>query len=135
MQVVLAPTNLRKTLRTENATSREFAEIAQKFRANTGGDRRAEGKKIQGLLPHCPKTWEKDIGTGVLMAFDYANRSYKLTKPELFRALGQPDSSHNDTVSYVLVHDTNGMLWEIYVDIRDDYVVGSTITGYLKKES
>src|SRR5215469_7177386 len=115
-----------------NSAPKEFSELAQKFKAKVGHDRRAEGEKIQTLLPRCPVTWEKDIGTGILRSFDYAHPSYKLTKPELFRALGQPDSSHNDTVWYVLVHDTNDMLWQISVDFRNDYVVGSTITGSLK---
>lgn len=112
----------------------EFASAAESFRAKSGRDRRAEGEKLQTLLPHCPKTWEKDIGTGTLMSFDYAHPSYKLTKPELFRALGQPDSFYKDTVWYVLVHDTNDMLWQISVDFHDDYVTGSTITGSLKKD-
>jgi hypothetical protein len=112
----------------------ELAELAQKFRAKAGHDRFAEGEKIQTLLPDCPITWEKDIGTGTLVAFDYTHPSYKLTKPDLFRALGQPDSSYNDTVWYVLVHDSNDMLWQISVDFHDDYVVGSTITGSPKKD-
>ena len=111
-----------------------FASAAESFRAKSGRDRRPEGELMQSLLPCCPKTWEKDIGTGTLMAFDYAHPSYKLTKPELFRALGQPDSSYNDTVWYVLVHDTNDMLWQISVQFHDDYVVGSTITGSPKKD-
>ncbi len=117
-----------------DAGASALAGVAEAFRAKAGHDRRAEGEKLQTLLPRCPKTWEKDIGTGTLMAFDYAHPSYKLTKPELFRALGQPDSSYNDTVWYELVHDTNDMLWQISVDFHDDYVVGSTISGSLKKD-
>ena len=111
-----------------------FAELAQKFKAKDGRDRRAEGEAIQTLLPRCSKTWEKDIGTGTLMSFDYEHPSYKLTKQELLHALGQPDSSYNDTVWYVLVHNTNNMLWQISVELRQDYVVGSTITGSLKSD-
>ncbi len=113
---------------------KEFAEVAQNFRAKVGHDRRAEGEKLLTLLPRCPKTWEKDIGSGTLMGFDYAHPSYKLTKPELFRALGQPDSSYNGTVWYVLVHDPKDMLWQMSVDFHYDYVVGSTITGSLKRD-
>jgi hypothetical protein len=47
-----------------DAPASEFASVAEKFRAKTGRDRRAEGDRIQPLLPRCPKTWEKDIGTG-----------------------------------------------------------------------
>ncbi|PWU18392.1 MAG: hypothetical protein C5B50_09395 [Verrucomicrobia bacterium] len=116
------------------ARPQEFAEWAQKFKDKAGRDRRAEGEKIQSLLPHCPKTWEKDIGTGILMAFDYTQPSYKLTKPELFRVLGQPDGSYNDSVYFLLDHDTNNMLWEISVDFHDDYVVSSIIFGVPQKD-
>jgi len=118
----------------QNARPPGFAEVARTFRAKAGRDRRVEGEAIQARLPRCPKTWEKDIGTGTLMTFDYAHPSYRLTKTELFRALGQPNDSYNDTVRYMLVHDTNDMLWEIYVDLHNDYVVGSTIIGSLKKD-
>ena len=112
----------------------EFVECAQKFRARAGLNRRAEGEKIQTLLPCCPKTWEKDIGTGTLMTFDYEHPSYKLTKPELLRALGQPDSSYNDIVWYVISHETDDMLYQLSIEFHEGYVVGSSITGVPKND-
>jgi len=109
-----------------------FADLAQKFKAKAGGDRRAEGVKIQAILPRCQKTWEQDIGTGILMSFDYKHPSYKLAKQELIQALGQPDIFGYDTVRYVLFRNTNNLPCLIEVDLRDDYVVGATITGSLK---
>jgi hypothetical protein len=106
--------------------------LLRSSKSKAGLYRLAEGRAIQTLLPSCPKIWEKDIGTGILVANDYEHPKCKLTKKELFYSLGQPDSSYNDTVSYVLVHDTNNTFWQISVELRLDYVVGSTITGSFK---
>jgi hypothetical protein len=111
-----------------------FYQLAVKFKAKAGHDRRDEGEKIQPLLPRCPVTSYKDIGTGAIVTYDYLHPSYKLSTQELFRTLGHPDSSYGDTVWYDLVHDTNNMIWQLSVEFRDDYVVGSMISGSLKSD-
>ena len=120
----------------QNVRPLALTEFAAKFKANVGHDRRADGERIQALLPSCPVTSWKDIGTGAIVTYDYLHPSHKLSKQDLFRALGQPDSFYNhsygDTVWYELVHETNNMVWELSVDLRDGYVVGSMISGSLK---
>jgi hypothetical protein len=107
-----------------------FDQLAGKFRAKAGHDRYDEGRQIQALLPRCPITWQKQINNfETLTSYDYSHPSYHLFKQELLRSLGHPDSSGADTVWYELGRDINHMHWDLSVNIRDDYVVGSMIFG------
>ncbi len=124
--LIVSTANCGRSARSD-ATPQGFEELAQAFRAKASQDRFAEGEKIQTLLPRCSITLERDTGRGTLVAYDYAHPSYKLTKSELLRLLGQPDGSDDNAVWYVLVH-TNNTAAKIYVHFHDAYVVGSTIT-------
>jgi hypothetical protein len=116
----------------DTARPANFDVAARAFRAKSGTDRRAEGERVAKLLPKCPVTWEKDIGTGTLVAFDYSHPSYRISKSEIVQALGPPAKSSNDTVLYELAVLTNHMVWELSVDFHDDYAVGTMIFGSLK---
>jgi len=106
----------------------EFDRLAKTFRDMAGTNRVKEGKRLSQIMPNCPETWRKDIGTGVLVSRDHSQPSYKLTRSEAFSLLGQPDIINGDQVCWEL--GTNGTTrLELYVQFDGDFVVESDFTA------
>ncbi len=108
-----------------------LTQVGEQFRANAGRDRFSEGEKIHELLPECPQLWNKDIGTGTLVAYDYSRPTYKLMKRQVMQILGRPDAVNNQAFLYDLKRDPDGMFWQLIVFLHDDYVTGSMVMGLL----
>ena len=86
------------------------------------------------VLPTCPRTMDRDIGTGRIVAYDYSNPSFRLSKEQVLAALGQPHSMHTnassyETVSYEVSTGTN-MSWYLSIELRSGYAVNALLYGW-----
>lgn len=70
------------------------------FRSKAPSNRIQEAQQVVSLLPRCPVTLRKDIGTGEIVEHDYANPSYSLTRIDVMKLLGNPSSTTSDSYQY-----------------------------------
>jgi len=104
--------------------------LCAQFRELTGENRYAVADQMSPFLPRCPKTWEKDIGTGVLTGYDYKNPSYVLYKRDVLKLLGTPDRHSNNRKWYYILEPSSSMRRELCITFHEhDYAVSSAVTG------
>jgi hypothetical protein len=108
--------------------------MAEVFVAAPKTNRFKLGEAISRLLPKCPETMRQDIGTGVLVAYDYSHPSYFLSRKEMITLFGPPDAICEGVTGYIIKR-SDGILWYLSVDLNDDHVVGSTVCGIMDKEA
>jgi hypothetical protein len=112
----------------------DLKEQARKFLRAPNENRYEIGEAIFRLLPRCPVTWRKEIGTGTLVSYDYSSPTYFLFKRDVIRLLGSPDTTDEDNLTYT-IERKEGMLWCLWIHFQSDHVVLSTILGTLEKDA
>ena len=85
------------------------------------------------MLPRCPKTWEKDIGTGTLTGYDYSKPNCVLYKKDILKLLGKPDRNSNNQKWYYWLRPPGSRICEMTVDFgAQDYAISSSVAEYEK---
>jgi hypothetical protein len=81
---------------------------------------------VLSLFPTCPVTFRRDIGTGQIVSRDYSNPSYPLTRFQVTRMLGDPNSSNRTAYCYMISQrGANKTLLQI--EFRNDLAVESRL--------
>src|SRR5216117_632642 len=87
----------------KSARPADLPQLAKTFKDKAGTYRVREGESLWKALPTCPETSRQKISDfSTIVTHDCARPSYKLTREETFRALGQPDGINGDQVWWEL---------------------------------
>jgi len=113
---------------------------AAEFKARAGFNRIAEGEKMAGLLPTCPKVhgrwwylgFDESVPVGARVV---EHPSYTLPQEDFLQAMGKPDRTQLEDLrhgiwavaSYDLGSDRNNTAWELLVTFYDHRVVGGKV--------
>ena len=104
----------------------DLRQSARTFRQKAPSNRIEAAQQMLSLMPKCPVTFRKDIGTGELAAYDYSKPSYFLTRVEVVKLLGKPTSSTPAAFCYLVRERANNRTF-FQIRFQGDFAVESTI--------
>ena len=116
----------------------ELERLARAFAAAPSTNRYDLGVALQKVLPSCPETSRRELGSGmfqhVIVARDHSKPSYFLYKSDVTSLLGPPDDVRGPILQYQIKR-RNGMIWHLDVRLDHDYVVQAGTCGAQDKDA
>jgi hypothetical protein len=106
----------------------ELHEPARSFRLKEPSNRYYEARRVRSLLPTCPVTFERNIGTGEIVARDYSKPSYPLTRDDIVKLLGKPASLEADSYDYLVLERSSDRTF-LSVKFENEFAVESSLYG------